>query len=230
VGSAWAATGSLGECAHHVPPPHAAGAAPQQTSLHAAEREPPRVQQARARSWRVSASLDARRLQFIDESGVHLAMTRLYGRAPQGKRVVGTVPQNDGPHVTLWGALGSPGRPAVMTVDGARDTEVCRADVKHVLGPTRTPGGIVVLDNVGGHQARGIQQMLARRRVRLRYLPPYSPDLAPIAPCWSTIKAALRSAKARTRSALGGAITTVLPRVTEVEAHGWFRHCGYAIH
>jgi hypothetical protein len=41
-------------------------------------------------------------------------------------------------------------------------------------------GDIVVLDNLGAHKAVGIQQMLARRRVRLLYLPPYSPDLSPI--------------------------------------------------
>jgi hypothetical protein len=33
------------------------------------------------------AARDARRLKFIDESGVNLAMTRLYGRAPKGERV-----------------------------------------------------------------------------------------------------------------------------------------------
>ena len=157
-------------------------------------------------------------------------MTRLYGRAPKGERVVGTVPQNYGQNMTMLGALGSQGLQAVMTVEGAADTEVFRAYVKHVLGPTLTPGDIVVLDNLGVHKARGIQQMLARRRVRLLYLPPYSPDLAPIEPCWSKIKTALRSAKARTRSALDGALITVLPRVTDADAHGWFRHCGYAIH
>ena len=176
------------------------------------------------------ASLDVRRLKFIDESGVNLAMTRLYGRAPKGERVVGTVPQNYGQNVTMLGALGSQGLQAVMTVEEAMDTAAFRAYVKHVLGPTLSPGDIVVLDNLGVHKARGIQQMLARRRVRLLYLPPYSPDLAPIEPCWSKVKTALRKAKARTRSALDSAITAVLPTVTEADEYGWFRHCGYAIH
>jgi hypothetical protein len=63
-------------------------------SLHASERETPRVQQARARSWRVIAALGARPLKCIDESGVNPAMTRLYGRAAKGARVVGTGPQS----------------------------------------------------------------------------------------------------------------------------------------
>jgi hypothetical protein len=33
-------------------------------------------------------------------------MTRLYGRAPTGERVIGTVPQNYAQNVTILGALG----------------------------------------------------------------------------------------------------------------------------
>jgi transposase len=204
--------------------------APQKKSLHASERDTPRGQHARARDQRVIASLDVRRLKCLDESGVNLAMPRLSGRAPKGERVVGPVPQNSGQKVTRWGAGGSQGLPAVMTGEGAMDTAVVRADVKHGLGPTLSPGDLVVLDNVGVHNARGIQHMLARRRVRRFYLPPDAPDLAPIEPCWSKLKTALRQAKARTHSALDSAITAVVPTVTEADAYGWFRHGGYAIH
>ena len=36
----------------------------------------------------------ARRLVFVDESGFHTSMTRLYARAPKGKRAYGKVPRN----------------------------------------------------------------------------------------------------------------------------------------
>jgi len=156
-------------------------------------------------------------------------MTRLYGRAPKGVRVIGSVPQNYGQNVTMLAALGHHGLQAMMTVEGATDAAVFRAYVKHVLGPTLSPGDIVVLDNLGAHKAVGIQQMLARRRVRLLYLPPYSPDLAPIEPCWSKVKTALRKTKARSRAALDGAIAEALATITETDAHGWFLHCGYAL-
>jgi transposase len=220
----------VGECVHHVPPPHAAGAPTQKKSLHAAERDTPRVQQARADYRQVIEALDVRRLKFVDESGVNLAMTRLYGRAPKGERVVGSVPQNYGQNVTVLAALGPQGLHAMMTVEGATDAEVFRAYVKHVLGPTLAPGDIVVLDNLGAHKAVGIQQMLARRRVRLLYLPPYSPDLSPIEPCWSKVKTGLRTAKARTREALETALSQALAAVTAGDAYNWFRHCGYVLH
>jgi len=172
-------------------------------SLHASERDSERVQQARADYREMIASLEVSRLKFVDESGVNLALTRRYGRAPKGLRVVGAVPQNYGQHVTLLGAMSLAGVGAVMTVEGATDAEVFRAYVKHVLGPTLLPGDIVLLDNLSVHKATGLQQMLARRRTRLRYLPPYSPDMAPIESCWSKLKTYLRQAQARTQRRAG---------------------------
>jgi transposase len=175
------------------------------------------------------ATLDVRRLKFVDESGVNLAMTRLYGRAPRGTRVIGSVPQNYGSNVTMLGTLGVQGLQAVMTVAGATDADVFRTYVKRVLGPTLRPGDLVVMDNLRAHKAAGVQQALARRGARLLYLPPYSPDLSPIEPCWSKVKTALRKAKARTRDALDTAITYALTTVTVIDAHSWFAYCGYAL-
>ena len=88
---------------------------------------------------------------------------------------------------------------------------------------------MVVLDNLRAHKAVGIQQALARRGARLLFLPPYSPDLSPIEPCWSKVKTALRKAKARTRDALDTAITSALTPVTGTDAHSWFAYCGYTL-
>jgi transposase len=59
-------------------------------------------------------------------------------------------------------------------------------------------------------------------------LPPYSPDLSAIEPCWSQVNTALRAAKARTRQALERAIPQAIATVTHVDAQSWFGHCGYA--
>jgi DDE superfamily endonuclease len=148
-----------------VPRLETPGPAAKKKSLHATERETPRVQHARTRDRQQTATLDSRRLKCVDEAGVNLAMTRLYGRAPKGARVLGTVPQNDGDNITLLGALDQQGLQAVMTVNGATDADVFRAYVTQVLGPTLAPGDIVVMDNVSAHNALGVQQALARRGV-----------------------------------------------------------------
>jgi transposase len=188
------------------------------------------VQAERSRYRARSATLDLQRVKFIDESGINLALTRLYGRAPRGERALGSAPQHYGANVTMLGALSCTGMEAVMTVEGATDADVFRAYVQEVLGPTLREGDTVVADNLSAHKAAGVQEAIAVTGARLLYLPPYSPDLNPIEPCWSKVKTSLRAAKARTREALGAAVTYALATVTEADARAWFAHCGYVLH
>src|ERR671938_629189 len=97
-------------------------------SLHASERDTGRVQQARAEDRAGIAGLELSRLQFLDESGVKLALTRLYGRALRGERAVGSTPIHYGRNLTLIGALGSGGLEALRWIEGATDGEVFHAD------------------------------------------------------------------------------------------------------
>jgi transposase len=198
--------------------------------MHASERDTPRVQAERALYRDLSATLDLHRVKFIDESGLNIAMTRLYGRAPRGERVLGSVPQNYGQNVTILGALSCTGLEAVMTVEGATDADVFRAYVRQVLCPTLRTGDIVIADNLSAHKAAGVQEAIAAKGARLLYLPPYSPDLNPIEQCWSKLKTFLRAAKARTREALEAAVTRALVTVTESDARAWFAHSGYVLH
>jgi transposase len=188
------------------------------------------VQAERSHYRDLSATLDLRRVKFIDESGINLAMTRLYGRAPRGERVLGSAPQNYGQNVTILGALSCTGLEAVMTVEGATDADVFRAYVGVVVCPTLRAGDIVIADNLSAHKAAGVQEAIAAKGARLLYLPPYSPDLNPIERCWSKIKTCLRAAKARTREALDEAVTRALATVTGADARAWFAHCGYVLH
>jgi hypothetical protein len=106
-------------------------------------------------------------------------MTRLYGRAPAGERVLGHVPQNYGQNVTMRGALGVHGLHAVMTIEGATDAEVFRAYVKHVLGSMLTPGDIVVMDNLRAHKAGGSSRRLPDEGVVCCTCPPIRPICRP---------------------------------------------------
>jgi DDE superfamily endonuclease len=70
------------------------------------------------------------RLKFIDETGINLAMTRLYGRAAPGVRVVDRLPHNYGENISLLAALGLASLSAPMTVEGAVDAAVFRIYVE----------------------------------------------------------------------------------------------------
>jgi transposase len=174
-------------------------------------------------------SLDLEHFKFVDESGVNLALTRLFGRAPRGQRVVDAVPKNYGENVTLLGALSVSGVEALMTVNGATDGEVFLVFVREVLSPTLHEGDVVVWDNLGAHRSQAVREAVEARGAQLLFLPPYSPDMNPIERCWSKIKTFLRAAKARTREALETAIKQALATVTESDARAWFAHCGYAL-
>jgi hypothetical protein len=70
---------------------HAAG---KKKSLHAAERDTERIQTLRTAFRETVQDLDVRQLKFVDASGVNVAMTRRFGRATPGQRVVDSVPDN----------------------------------------------------------------------------------------------------------------------------------------
>ena len=218
-----------GQRAGDVPRAPAPRIAAPKKSLHASEQDTARVQQARARYREEVATLAPQRFKFIDEAGGNLALTRLYGRAPRGERVIGAVPQNYGANVTMLASLGSQGIEAMMTIEGAPDTEVFRAYVEQALRPTLHPGDLVIMDNLRAHNAAGIREAIEQTGAQLLYWPPYSPDLSPIERCWAKLKTCLRTAKARTREALETAISAALLSVTAADAHGWFAYSGYAL-
>jgi hypothetical protein len=67
---------------------------------------------------------DPNEFVFVDETGVNIAMTRQYGRAPKGARVHPSAPVNQGKHGTVLGALSCDGLLAAMTLEGSTDTQV----------------------------------------------------------------------------------------------------------
>jgi transposase len=167
-------------------------------------------------------------LVFVDESGMHTSMTRLYARAPKGQRAYGKVPRNRGKNTTLIAAMTlEGGMGESMAIEGATDSEVFEAYVEHFLAPTLTEGQVVVLDGLGAHRTEKVRELVEARGAQLLFLPSYSPDLNPIEEAFSKIKGIVRKAGARTREALVEAIERALTAVTPEDAAGWFAHAGY---
>lgn len=173
------------------------------------------------------AGVEPGRLVFIDESGAKTNMTRLYGRAPAGERVVGRVPHGHWKTTTMISAVRLDGPCACATLDGPVDADTFLAYVTLVLVPALRPGDVVVLDNLAAHKAAGVADAVNAAGATVLYLPPYSPDLNPIENMWSKVKGHLRSAAARTVDALGAAIDAALAAITPDDCRGFFHHCGY---
>lgn len=167
------------------------------------------------------------RLHFLDEFGAHLGMTRTYGRATPGKRVVEATPDYSGPHYTVVATISLAGVVAPWIFEGAMNGNTFATYAQHELAPSLQADDIVVIDNLSAHKSAEAQACLEARGVQVVYLPPYSSDLNPIELCWSKVKQALRSAKARTFDALLEALRTALLSVSPEDVKAWFRHCGY---
>ena len=106
------------------------------------------------RLW--SLSVDPRNLVFIDETGVHLALTRLSGRAPKGERLYDSEsPGNRGQNISLIGAMSIDGLIEILTVVGSVNTDVFLFYIQEILIPQLWPGAIVLMDNLPVHHKGG---------------------------------------------------------------------------
>ena len=166
-------------------------------------------------------------LKFIDESGVNLGFTRWFGRARPGQRIVEGTPGDSGPHFSLLAAVSIQGIQAPWILEGPMDGAAFRVYIEQALVPTLRRGDIVLMDNLSFHKAPCIRTLIESVGAHLEFLPPYSPDLNPIELCWSKVKTALRSAKARTFEALLAALADAFGSVTQQDTQAWFAHCGY---
>src|SRR5260370_11238499 len=120
---------------------------------------------------REQGMLDPARLVFIDETAVSTNMVRLRGRAPQGTRVIGTVPLGAWETLTFVGALRHNKMTAPMVIEGAMTGEMFRAYVEQCLVPTLKRGDLVVIDNFAAHKASGVRVAIEKIGGTLGYVP-----------------------------------------------------------
>ena len=99
--------------------------------------------------------------------------------------------------------------------------------MKQGLVPTLKRGDIVVMDNLPAHKVAGVEQAIEAAGATLLYLPPYSPDLNPIEPAFSKVKAHLRKAAEHTIPRLVRRIGRIVTDFSPQECRNFFRHAGY---
>ena len=208
----------------------APGCHPGGTARRAADqRRRPDVAAARRR-WRDTQPLhDARGDGFVGESGVTTDLLRRYGRSPRGARLRDYTPCGHWQTHTVIAALRVDGLQAPAVFDGPLDNPTFLAYVEQVLVPTLRPGNVVVLDNLVIHKQPAVQAAIERVGARLRFLPPYSPDLNPIELAFAKLKAFLRAARPRSFDQVVDLVGMALRLFAPTECLNFIRHCGYSI-
>jgi transposase len=215
--------GSAGEYFHDESCHRSFGVDTEKKTLEASERK-----EEERKEWEEKAKhLDARKLVFLDESGSNIALTRLYARAPKGKRAKGSIPRNRGKNVTMISCLTFDGLGESLILDGAANGELFELYIEQFLAPSLKSGQIVIMDNLSIHKRQKARELIEARGCQVLFLPPYSPDFSPIEEAFSKVKAILRRIGARTREDLQAALEYALTTVSASDAKGWFRHCGY---
>ncbi len=155
-------------------------------------------------------------------------MTRLYGWAPRGRRLVAKVPHGHWNTATFLAALRNDRIEAPCLFDGPINGERFLAYVEQFLAPTLKPNDIVVLDNLGSHKGKAVRNAIKAAGARVLFLPKYSPDLNPIEQVFAKLKSLLRKAAPRTLEAVSEAIAQALSAISPNECANYVRNSGYA--
>lgn len=143
-----------------------------------------RVQNKRREYWQKIREFREEDLIFIDESGVNLAMVRLYGRALKGKRVRGERPQKRGRNIALVTAISLKRIVASINIYGTVDGATFEAFIVKELVPKLWIGAVVVMDNAKVHLGVMVREVIEKAGAKLIYLSPYSPEFSPIENFW----------------------------------------------
>ena len=85
----------------------------------------------------------------------------------------------------------------------------------------------MIMDNPSSHKVKGVVEAIRRAQARVRYLPPYSPDLNPIELMFSKLKTLIHAACERTMEGLWQRIGKLLSQFPQPECTNYIRHCGY---
>lgn len=187
------------------------------------KRDTPRVRQQRRRFRERMSQAKANRLVFFDEMGATTTMTRRYGRAPRGQRVVGRVPVH-GANRTLAVCLRLSGVLAALVLPHAMTKDSFEDYVRTYVIPVLRKGDVVIWDRLVAHRNPAVISLVKKAGARVVLLPVSSPDLNPIEEMFSKLKSWLRTVGARTVPALLDAIGEGLKRVTGLDIRGWFQH------
>ena len=162
------------------------------------------------------------------------SITRVYGRAPRGKRLVQKVLYGYWTTTTFIAALHYNRVTAPFVLEGAMNGETFRAYVEQILAPTLKRGDIVFMDNVPIHKVAGVREAIERRGAILVYLPAYSPDLNPIEQMFAKLKSVLRKVAAYTLKGTAYSMTSLcetigvcLDEISRAECAAYLAHSGY---
>ena len=137
---------------------------------------------------------------FIDETGTDRRdAIRKYGYSLQGKTPKSNRLLCRGERLSALAIMSCSGLMDVHIEHGTINGDKFLVFVERNLLPTLmpydgvNPNSIVILDNASIHHVDGVVEMIGEVGALVYFLPPYSPDFAPIEECFSKVKNTMRA-------------------------------------
>lgn len=130
---------------------------------------------------------------YVDESGINGPCPRENGRAPRGQKVEDVRSGKRSERTNVVAALCQEEHYAVRCYDCSTNAALFEEWFENVLLPSlpHGQGYTIILDNASHHRKEALRK-LARGKVRMLFLPPYSPDYNRIEKSWANMKRWLR--------------------------------------
>ena len=124
---------------------------------------------------------------YVDESGINTWLQREYARAPRGEIIRDVRRGETFDRLNIIGALCGEAYIGVRCYRHPTDGNFFESWFKECLLNKFPKGYTVIMDNARFHRKRELRKM-ARGKIRLLFLPPYSPDYNRIEKSWANMK------------------------------------------
>lgn len=119
-------------------------------------------------------------------------MPRTHGYSKKGERCYGTHDWGAKGRTNAIGALLGKTLLTVSLFMSNVNTEIFSSWIEQDLLPKLPKNSVIIMDNASFHKGSAMQEKIKEAGHILEYLPPYSPDLNPIAQKWAQAKSIRR--------------------------------------
>ena len=125
---------------------------------------------------------------YVDETGIDKFLYRKYARALRGKKIFERVKGNKFQRTNIVAAQIGNKILAPLQYKGMMHSQFFEAWFERHLIPELEQGAVIVMDNASFHRKKRLHEIAEQYKVKIIFLPPYSPELNPIENFWHWLK------------------------------------------